>query len=138
MWPNPLETPDLVTFTEEILNGKLHFLCSEDLVVYKPVAYKKAVHIPDTKYSSVHCRSLLFNKVVEHFGLLLLRIILTNLSLVDTVWLPLSLNIKSLAKIFVDSFLLTQIILSSNYSKCFNFFSISNSCIYSGKYEQCS
>ena len=28
MWPNPLETADLVTFTEEILNGKLHFLCN--------------------------------------------------------------------------------------------------------------
>ena len=25
---NPQETTDLVTFTEEILNGKLHFLCS--------------------------------------------------------------------------------------------------------------
>ena len=29
MWPNPQETADLVIFTEEILNGKLHFLCSE-------------------------------------------------------------------------------------------------------------
>ena len=28
MWPNPQETADLVTFTEEIPNGKLHFLCS--------------------------------------------------------------------------------------------------------------
>ena len=28
MWPNPRETEDLVTFTVEILNGKLHFLCS--------------------------------------------------------------------------------------------------------------
>ena len=28
MWPNPQENADLVTFTEEILNGKLHFLCS--------------------------------------------------------------------------------------------------------------
>ena len=27
MWPNPKETADLVTFTKEILNGKLHFLC---------------------------------------------------------------------------------------------------------------
>ena len=27
MWPNPQETADLVTFTEEILNRKLHFLC---------------------------------------------------------------------------------------------------------------
>ena len=28
MWPNPQENVDLVTFTEEILNGKFHFLCS--------------------------------------------------------------------------------------------------------------
>ena len=28
MWPNPQKTADLVTFTEEILNWKLHFLCS--------------------------------------------------------------------------------------------------------------
>ena len=28
MWPSSQETADLVTFTEEILNEKLHFLCS--------------------------------------------------------------------------------------------------------------
>ena len=28
MWLNPQETADLVTFTEEIFNGKLHFLYS--------------------------------------------------------------------------------------------------------------
>ena len=28
MWPNRQETEDLVKFTEEILNEKLHFLCS--------------------------------------------------------------------------------------------------------------
>ena len=28
MWPNPQETADLVTFTEEILNWKLHLLSS--------------------------------------------------------------------------------------------------------------
>ena len=28
MWPNLQETTDLVTFTEEILNGKFNFLCS--------------------------------------------------------------------------------------------------------------
>ena len=28
MWPNSQEIADLVTFTEEILNGKLHFRCS--------------------------------------------------------------------------------------------------------------
>ena len=29
MWPNPQFPADLVTFTEEIFNEKLHFLCSE-------------------------------------------------------------------------------------------------------------
>ena len=29
MWPNSQFTADLVTFAEEILNGKLHFLRSE-------------------------------------------------------------------------------------------------------------
>ena len=29
MSPNAQETADLVTFTEEILNGKLHFLSSD-------------------------------------------------------------------------------------------------------------
>ena len=28
MWPNPQETADMVTFTEDVPNGKLHFLCS--------------------------------------------------------------------------------------------------------------
>ena len=28
MWPNPPFPADLVTFTEDILNGKLHVLCS--------------------------------------------------------------------------------------------------------------
>ena len=29
MWPNPQFPADLVTFTEEIRNGKLHFLYTE-------------------------------------------------------------------------------------------------------------
>ena len=29
MWPNPQETANLVTFTKEILNEKLHILCSD-------------------------------------------------------------------------------------------------------------
>ena len=32
MLPNPQFSADLVTFTAEILNGKLHFLCSENTV----------------------------------------------------------------------------------------------------------
>ena len=34
MRPNPQETANLVTFAEEILNGKLHFLCSANNSVY--------------------------------------------------------------------------------------------------------
>ena len=30
MWPNPQDTADLVTFTEEILNGKRHVLRGSD------------------------------------------------------------------------------------------------------------
>ena len=36
MWPNPQFPPDLVTFTGEILNRKLHFLRS-DLSIYRQV-----------------------------------------------------------------------------------------------------
>ena len=35
MWINPQETSDLFTFTKEILNEKLHFLCSEDGSIHK-------------------------------------------------------------------------------------------------------
>ena len=37
MWPNPQDTADLVTFTEEIINRKLHFLCSlHKTLMYQP------------------------------------------------------------------------------------------------------
>ena len=35
MWPNPVFSADLVTFTKEILNGKLHFLCNARLGAVK-------------------------------------------------------------------------------------------------------
>ena len=40
MWPNPQETGDLVTFTQEILNGKLHFLCIVKTVCPKTILIK--------------------------------------------------------------------------------------------------
>ena len=36
MWLNPQDTADLVTFTEESLNGKLHFLCSAVENLFSP------------------------------------------------------------------------------------------------------
>ena len=45
MSPNPPFAADLVTFAEEILNGKLHFLCSayfvQCLLWEKPISFKK-------------------------------------------------------------------------------------------------
>ena len=43
MWPNPQETADLVTFTEQILNGKLHFLCSENLFMFNEAKIKNTM-----------------------------------------------------------------------------------------------
>ena len=40
MWPNPQETADLVTYTEEIFNGKLLFLCSDSIEVLKSASEK--------------------------------------------------------------------------------------------------
>ena len=41
MWPNPEVPADLVTFTEEILCGKLHFLCSDYLISFCPKTIEK-------------------------------------------------------------------------------------------------
>ena len=47
MGPNPQFSADLITFTEETLNGKLHFLCSvENFVLYKKIFYAK-INIAD-------------------------------------------------------------------------------------------
>ena len=40
MRPNPQETADLVTFTEEILNGKLYFLCGIILTLEQFIFWK--------------------------------------------------------------------------------------------------
>ena len=42
MWPNPLEITDLVTFTEEMPHGKLHFLFS-DVNFNKNVLHQKGL-----------------------------------------------------------------------------------------------
>ena len=39
MWPNTQETADLVTFTEEILNGKLNFSCSVSSNTFAPYGF---------------------------------------------------------------------------------------------------
>ena len=46
MWPNPKFAADLVTFTEEILNRKLHFLCAVELII--PGNYRASIDLNDT------------------------------------------------------------------------------------------
>ena len=40
MWPNPQETANLVTFTEEILNVKLYFLCNVFVTIFIIIFYE--------------------------------------------------------------------------------------------------
>ena len=54
MLPNPQETADLVTFTEEILNGKLHFLCSENNKHYSRGPYKIAEKNKSRQIRKIH------------------------------------------------------------------------------------
>ena len=49
MWPNLQETAGLVTFTEDILNGKLHFLCSDKPWIYQTNFREKSFNLLDTK-----------------------------------------------------------------------------------------
>ena len=56
MWPNPQETPDLVTFTGEILNGKLRFL-------YNAIYNKNYGSTTRMETANVHHKSLIFIKV---------------------------------------------------------------------------
>ena len=41
MWPNPQESAALVTSTEDILNGKLHYLCK----AWQIFAGRKMIHL---------------------------------------------------------------------------------------------
>ena len=52
MLPNPQETADLVTFTGEILIGKLHFLCSVVRTFFDRQRSVKSVCIPS--FSGLH------------------------------------------------------------------------------------
>ena len=61
MWPNPQFSADLFTFTEEILKGKFHFLCSENrewflnhcsLLIHHPNSFQ-SIHISSQKSSNL-------------------------------------------------------------------------------------
>ena len=43
MWPNPQETADLVIFTEEIHNGKLHFYAVVGIIDTAMIYYESFI-----------------------------------------------------------------------------------------------
>ena len=57
MWPNPQFPPDLVTFTEEMLNGKLHFLCSVMSGCFWEIRKYAVYGMPEESYILAHWSS---------------------------------------------------------------------------------
>ena len=64
MWQNPQETADFIIFTEEIFNGKLHFLCS---IIF--------LTTPDEveKYAKI-MQSISSDKYVHHYNIKILNL----------------------------------------------------------------
>ena len=60
MWPNPQETADLVTLTEEILNGKLHFLCSDLVLLFKKQYFFSIWHTYGNKKNNPEVPTIVF------------------------------------------------------------------------------
>ena len=69
MWPNPQFTADLIIFTEEILNGKLDFLCSVDqnfiVEVYSESYQISKMACFAKKYLTVFSKSFLLRRLTE-------------------------------------------------------------------------
>ena len=65
MWPNPQEYAELVTFTEEILNEKLHFLCSVSLL--DPLAQRAFGHLSWFEFSFNFLRSIQSEMSTSYF-----------------------------------------------------------------------
>ena len=89
MWPNPQLPVDLYTFTEEVFNGKLHFLCSGYCMVWSN--YMKlnedkshllvAVHKHENVWTNVDCSESWESQSKKLLGLVMAR----NLNLNDHV-----------------------------------------------------
>ena len=76
MWPNPQETADLVIFNEEILNVKLHFLCSESCTKHENNIRQLAIEMFKVKHE-------LLSEVFERiFVIMILHNCAQNLNLV--------------------------------------------------------
>ena len=60
MWPNPQFPADLITFTGEILNGKIHFLFNEDYSDYQTSSFLNVIN-------AMHRHTIAFAKLIVLF-----------------------------------------------------------------------
>ena len=107
MWPNPQFSADLVTFTEEILNGKYDFLCSGKCQLWN------LFHSGDT-FQYIFCML-----VKKNLWILPLRYVVLCLSLVLSVHLLLMFsqrfwNHKS-------CYMCLRYLHQGNWTACFHF-----------------
>ena len=94
MWPNPQTPADMVTFTEEILNEKLHFLCSLNRT---PVSDCFDLHHQAFRYGKNSLKSVIFKQECWLVSILsgrkqwkeqISHIFLLFLSLTLNKWMP--------------------------------------------------
>ena len=87
MWPNPQESADLVTLTEEILHGKLHFLFSAAHLFHK--YFFRSVSNPfllnDTQRKNCRINNSIAEIVKTESCLFLIIVYTTNQSFI--IWL---------------------------------------------------
>ena len=53
MWPDPQETADLITFIDEVLNEKLHNLCSVATIITKSYMTQKISNVMSVECSPI-------------------------------------------------------------------------------------
>ena len=63
MWSNPQKTADLVTFTEEILSGKLHFFEENFIYIINKYTFEKARSIQDVTISRTNQKRFFYCSV---------------------------------------------------------------------------
>ena len=96
MWQTPKSPADLITFTEEILNGKLYFLYSEILISDEIFTISKFLQIflgkirknqVATKSEVSICRLIFYRNTawkVYKYGVFLVRIFLYSVQIQET------------------------------------------------------
>ena len=73
MCQNPQDTVNLVTFTDEILNGKLHFLCKE-----MPLFQYQKLFLLNVNWKVLHIKSTFENNSVVKYLMVICSYVLPS------------------------------------------------------------